>query len=465
MSRLDYHSILDTNTNVDVDVDAEFDNPTILDTPDDQHHDDSHDGHHQHQLDEPTQTHTIHGGIGILDEEHDESPFVIMEEPEPGHEGVEGEGEVERQLMDDVQLAAGMLPEPENVPITQIPLPPTGSEYTESNTGTQPSGKAPMSLKGMTSQEKKDRQRLQNRLAAERSRNKRKGDQNNLEKQVESLQSENSQLRARLSALLASKSPELVIPPSSTDHPQDVHNSSSLIGQSVLAGTGIDYNYINKLTNELNQTKMTLLERKLKLMGIQNGDAATATPIPAQELQKEGNNSTAVELGARGEGEVIDTEREDLSNNRKDLIKVYSKLRSIKAEEKSLNTLTEHVKNEIQNLIRQRELVEKKLNERRNTEGNGAPVQMVNTENEDLQAENGVGNGDDTNPQPDHVKESQLVPDPQDQDQNEHNDQDEDQMNEDKALDDIRGWIDAAVKDWDQNLPSAKGMEVESDNQ
>ncbi|WWC99314.1 hypothetical protein V866_006215 [Kwoniella sp. B9012] len=447
MSRLDYHSILDPNNSVDVDVDAEFDNPTIL------NHHDSENQNVEDGVDVHSHTNGI--AVGIMDDEHDDTPFVIMEEHavDPDSELAQGTAQEtaqgQEEIHDDIQIP--ILSEE----IVAGPDEPKGSGRGH--------GHGPMSLKGMSEEDKKQRQRLQNKLAAERSRNKRKGDQMNLEKQVDSLRNENAQLRARLTQLSSSsKSPELNIPtiisdPTPSQYSPIPTTSSMTTTTTVLNGTGIDYNYISKLTNELNQSKMTLLERKIKLLNIQNGTYSSPTPSSEQkDKDKEGEV---------GEGTGI--EINPMKESRKELINKYSKLQSIKAEEKSLNTLIDHIKNEIENLIRQRMIVEEKLNEKRNkgsggndiTMGNGDQDQVAVTQEQQQQQQSvedpSTSIGDHT-----ILVEDSQQPQQQDQFAEEQNpnqnqeaddqDQDQDQMNEDGNLDDIRGWIDAAVKDWDQ---------------
>ncbi|WWD09037.1 hypothetical protein V865_007157 [Kwoniella europaea PYCC6329] len=446
MSRLDYHSILDPNNSVDVDVDAEFDNPTIL------NHHDSENQNVEDGVDVHSHTHGI--AVGIMDDEHDDTPFVIMEEhaADPASEMAQGTGQEtgqgQEEEHDDIQIP--ILSEE----IVAGPDEPKGSGRGQ--------GHGPMSLKGMSVEDKKQRQRLQNKLAAERSRNKRKGDQINLEKQVGSLRNENAQLRARLSQLSSnSKSPEFNIPTIISDPtpPQysPIPTTSSMTTTTVLNGTGIDYNYISKLTNELNQSKLTLLERKMKLLNIQNG--IYNSPTPSSE-QKDKDKEGEVEVG-EGTGIEVDPIKE----SRKELINKYSKLQSIKAEEKSLNTLIDHIKNEIENLIKQRMVVEEKLNEKRNKGsggndlimGNGDQVSVTQEQRQKQQSveDPSTSIGDQTILVEDSQQPQQQdqIAEEQNQNQNqeaEDQDQDQDQMNEDGNLDDIRGWIDAAVKDWDQ---------------
>ncbi|KAK6905328.1 hypothetical protein I204_05278 [Kwoniella mangroviensis CBS 8886] len=448
MSRLDYHSILDPNNSVDVDVDAEFDNPTIL------NHHDSENQNVEDGVDVHSHTHGI--AVGIMDDEHDDTPFVIMEEHavDPDSELAQGTGQETGQLQeeehDDIQIP--ILSEE----IVAGPDEPKGSGRGQ--------GHGPMSLKGMSEENKKQRQRLQNKLAAERSRNKRKGDQMNLEKQVDSLRNENAQLRARLTQLSSnSKSPEFNIPTIISDPTPSQYSpiptTSSMTTTTVLNGTGIDYNYISKLTNELNQSKMTLLERKLKLLNIQDGTYSSPTSSSEQkDKDKEGDV---------GEGTV--NEIDPIKESRKELINKYSKLQSIKAEEKSLNTLIAHIKNEIENLIKQRNVVEEKLNEKRSKGSGDNDINMGNgdqdqdqvavTQEQQQQQQSvedpstSIGNHTILVEDSQQPQQQDQIAEEQNQNRNqeaEDQDQDQDQMHENGNLDDIRGWIDAAVKDWDQ---------------
>ncbi|WRT63743.1 uncharacterized protein IL334_000666 [Kwoniella shivajii] len=490
MSRLDYHSILDTNVNVD--VDAEFDNPTIID---DSHHDDEHDhedihheeidvqSRHQEEQQPPEQdAEDIQVDVmqedqshnNIMDDEQDDEPFIIMEENQIEIHPSDIAGESEQQQEEHIPQELPLTSTATTSIIEGIEFPiavttPQSASHVQEEEHHETFASGAISLKGMSWTEKRERQKLQNRKAAERSRNKKRVEQVELEKQVNDMQSENAILRNRLSSLLAARSspatiengsgnsndneidPSLIQEPI-LDSTNSITTASATTGAApLLSGTGIDYNYINKLSNELINSKTILLERTIELSGL-----------------KTGKGESTVRLISGSENDVS----EELKESRKNHLRVFGKLSIVKAEEDSLKTLLNHLKSEIDNLIEQNRIVSEKLDQRRNNQN----VDQTSVEMENINGNNPTADTEIEvdQPQSDEGTSQSQIQDDQDQDhpvidddiqidglgglegegeEELSNNIEVDETNEDKALDDIRGWIDAAVKDWDQNLP------------
>ncbi|WWC85892.1 uncharacterized protein L201_000759 [Kwoniella dendrophila CBS 6074] len=505
-----------------------------------------------------------HDSQGIMNDEQDDTPFIIIEENPTSdnienhenilgtHQNIPSQNEKHEMTKHLQSLEFPIQDDP------SIQIPPTTSEQVnsilassssitdqhqtisqlqrdESTTTYQMAANGGMSLKDMSLAQRKERQKLQNKQAAERSRHKRKAEQLALEKQVEAMQEENIQLKSRLSELLASKSansPMASAPvspslPISNDHEDDntitqqhptepdstdpisllaptMTTTSPTIttetALTILTGTGIDYNYINKLTNELNHSKSILLQRQLYLIDVKNGNV----PIQDEERNedklgtRDDKNKSKSEIPLEGdkqgekEGEkekevIIDIAKEELKQSRKEYLSNLSRLISTKAEESSLKTVLEHVQNEIKNLVKQREQVSERLIEKRNNlnksiEGGKQPEIIDKTAS--ASTENNNNNGSN---QTEHAEvinepeeEGQTTSAPIDNndiimgDQEQVNDVNEEEINQDKALDDIRGWINAAVQaDWNQLPQTSKDTlndndhveDVEADNQ
>ncbi|WWC66655.1 uncharacterized protein I206_100559 [Kwoniella pini CBS 10737] len=461
MSRLDsYHSMLDTNVNVD--VDAEFDNPTILDHSDD-------DNQNQDQKD-------LEMGVGIMDDEHDESPFVIMEEDQ-NQNHIENQQSNNNQENVNVNLENNGLIELSNNETRIDPQlesqdvihnrPPTHEDRLQAHRATRGSSGG-MSLKGMSAADKKQRQKLQNKQAAERSRNKRKAEQLALEKQVEDMQTENVQLRLRVQTLLSSKSlPSPNEPLTSSDQPGNETIEDSIPSSAVpsdpitieLIGTGIDYNYINKLTNELYNTKKALMERKLNLEKLKNNIPLSPSPPPQIKIKenkdKDNNN---IKIQEENLEENINPKIKELKENRNQYLKIFSKLKSTKAEQSSLNTLLNHLKSEVENLRKQAQMVKEKLNEKRNAIQN-PPINQNENISIDISQELNTVHSETENIHSETDTDVVMAEQNQDQDQNQGENQDN------PTVDDIRGWIDAAVKGWDQSMPLQQSSDQSKDNE
>ncbi|WWC58232.1 uncharacterized protein I303_100770 [Kwoniella dejecticola CBS 10117] len=511
MSRLDYRSMLDANVNVD--VDAEFDNPTILD--------------HDHDIDDsqtheglasllPSQSQLSHldaqihrpNSVGILDHEHDESPFMIIPDDQPSNDdnlrqdapvNLNDDANANAHANIDVsshqidpQVAIELESEPPIEARTPKPTQPESStpapevQVSKRDRRTFRGSNGGMSLKGMTDAEKRERQKLQNKQAAERSRHKRKAEQLALEQQVEDMQSENAQLRLRLQTLLASKSlsspaeggNDGTSPPSSTSPTNDavevaaqpitVDEPSDAVE---ITGTGIDYNYIDKLTNELYNTKRILMERNITLAELKKG---TSTPLSS------GKEDTAQQDG----GDEGDDEH--LKEARDEFLKKFSTLQSAKAERSSLHTILDHLKGEIESLRRQARGVREKLDEKKsvipspfshrpqtqhpltgpsgfsnstiqNPDGQASMATVTSTATAPALTTHNDNNTDrdtEENVVPQESQEAQLQPEksvnPEDAEA-----QDASTLDQDRALDDIRGWINAAVSDWDKHVSTS----------
>ncbi|WVQ93764.1 hypothetical protein IAU59_000842 [Kwoniella sp. CBS 9459] len=385
--------------------------------------------------------------------------------------------------------------------------------------------------------DKKERQKAQNRKAAEKSRSKKRGAQMALEIKVANMQDENAQLRARLAGLQASKQPTTTQADSSTSIPIATSASSTSPanhaidaaelpipidptlstaeagstatpaidaeasatpstsratlpigpvsgGPTKVEGNGIDYAYITKLQTELTNVRTVLLERSVELSRLKPHDEQ-------DQNENQNEDGSEVVVAAADEGEVEGLRKEILSSS--------GKLTALRAEEDSLKTLIKLLKGEIESLRRQREKVGEILEERKRLDAQrekigglsvdgtdvaaavqaeqGIPGQAVEASHEELrrreesvggsdqdlpqdQAESSQSAGDTTHRQESHLIQTEHQQPDQGQDNDHLNDPDGDvgltdddpvrSGNVDKALLDIRGWIDAAVKDWDQ---------------
>jgi hypothetical protein len=151
---------------------------------------------------------------------------------------------------------------------------------------------------------------------------------------------------------------------------------------------GIDFTYLGKLQAEISSAKTQLLDKQLELNRLKAGDTA---PVPYAEI------------------EVL----------RHVLLSHHGKLATLQAEASSLQAVIEHVQRERTELAGQRELVAKELEARK-----GAGVEATGLEAGVETGESGAGVVDDGG--------------------------DARAGGADRTLMDITGWVDAAVKSWEQ---------------
>lgn len=150
---------------------------------------------------------------------------------------------------------------------------------------------------------------------------------------------------------------------------------------------GIDFTYLGKLQAEISSAKTQLLDKQLELNRIKAGDAA---PVPYAEI------------------EVL----------RHVLLSHHGKLATLQAEATSLQAVIEHVQRERTELAGQRELLAKEVEARKGASGVTGLEAGVET------AEEAVGVVDEG--------------------------ADARAGGADRTLMDITGWVDAAVKSWEQ---------------
>lgn len=131
---------------------------------------------------------------------------------------------------------------------------------------------------------------------------------------VNNIQDENNRLRARLSALLASKSAEQ---PPALGEPEST------------AGTSVDYTHLGKLQAELASARSTLLDREMELTRIQGGGD------------------------------------EDSERLRRDVAQQAVALQSTQAEVKTLHSLIKQLRSERDNLARQKDVLAREVEARR----------------------------------------------------------------------------------------------------
>ncbi|KAL0243846.1 hypothetical protein I308_105108 [Cryptococcus tetragattii IND107] len=298
---------------------------------------------------------------------------------------------------------------------------------TQSPTGPSTSGR----IKGLTAAEKKERQRAQNRKAAEKSRNKKKGEQMALELSVANMQEENQRLRAKLQTLLASRPPDSPVEPASSSVDPLLSSSSTSIIPATVTGTGIDYMYIAKLQNELTSAKAILFERCLEHSRLKKG---------SQDFVEDPQRSLKI-----------------------DMVSNLTKVVGLQAEMAGLQTVLGHLNIEKDGLEQQREKVEKEVNGNKAVRDAIAVARRI-AEQENaqraLQAQN-VERAASVPHMPLENEHQSALPESTQQTP-EGDDGNRDGAGVDKALLDIRGWIDAAVKGWDQNLPESQEKEGSS---
>lgn len=135
-----------------------------------------------------------------------------------------------------------------------------------------------------------------------------------LEMTVNNIQDENNRLRARLSALLASRSAEQL--PSTGD-------------QETTIGPSVDYTHLGKLQAELASAKSTLLDREVELARVQ------------------------------GAGD------EDSERLRRDVAQQNAALQGMQAEVKTLHSLIRQLRSERDSLARQKDILAREIDARR----------------------------------------------------------------------------------------------------
>ncbi|ODN76131.1 hypothetical protein L202_06059 [Cryptococcus amylolentus CBS 6039] len=274
-------------------------------------------------------------------------------------------------------------------------------------------GTSTQKSKGLTAEEKKERQRLQNRRAAEKSRNKKKNEQMALEQNVAGMQEENQRLRARLQSLIAARPSDAPVEPTHVDQLA----SPVPAPPATVIGTGIDYVYLSKLHNELANSKGSLLEKSADLSRMTAGD-----------------------------GGPSNDEHRPL---RLELIANLTKLAALRSEMAGLENVMAHVVQEKQNMQVERVKVERELAGRRVARERSAVAQQAVQDDPNIDLS--LHQADPEGAAVDH--EATGV-------QNEQADEGDDGQpaeGGDRALLDIRGWIDAAVKDWHQDDPDQDG--------
>ncbi|ODO02089.1 hypothetical protein L198_02820 [Cryptococcus wingfieldii CBS 7118] len=274
-------------------------------------------------------------------------------------------------------------------------------------------GTSTQKSKGLTAEEKKERQRLQNRRAAEKSRNKKKNEQMALEQNVAGMQEENQRLRARLQSLIAARPSDASVEPTHVDQLA----SPVPAPPATVIGTGIDYVYLSKLHNELANSKGSLLEKSADLSRMTAGD----------------------------DGPLNDEHRP----LRLELIANLTKLAALRSEMAGLENVMTHVVQEKQNMQVERAKVERELAGRRVARERSAVAQQA--VQDDPNIDPSLHQAD-----PEGAAVAHEATGVQDE-QADEGDDGQPAEGGDRALLDIRGWIDAAVKDWHQDDPDQDG--------
>ncbi|WVO18374.1 hypothetical protein L204_106089 [Cryptococcus depauperatus] len=188
--------------------------------------------------------------------------------------------------------------------------------------------------KGLTAEEKKERQRAQNRKAAEKSRNKRKNEQMTLELNVANMQEENSRLRERIQSLLSSQTSNLPvdpIPPVDPVHSPPPPSTATL----AMTGTGVDYMYISKLQHELTNAKTMLLERSMALKKLKTGREPVMDEHHGLKVDVLSNMTKVAGLQAEVAGlqtvlAHLCTEKEELENQKQRVSKELENKRAVR---------------------------------------------------------------------------------------------------------------------------------------
>ncbi|WVQ76235.1 hypothetical protein IAR50_005900 [Cryptococcus sp. DSM 104548] len=386
---IDYHEILRQADDAFPSLDAHADDADQLaNVVDQQPHEQSHEHLGQH-----------HEGVVGLGGDGQE--YVMDMDHHPLDAGQHEQRQLEQAQAAVQQQVEQRQRQPSRQPPSHLPVQPQAG----------PSAQKP---KGLTAEEKKERQRLQNRRAAEKSRNKKKNEQVALEQNVANMQEENHRLRARLQSLMAARPSD-----SSVEHPHVEQLASPVPASPItVIGTGIDYVYLSKLHNELANSKGSLLEKSVDLSRMIVGD----------------------------EGPLDDDHRP----LRLELIANLTKLAALRSEMAGLENVMTHIKQEKDNMQVERVKVERELAGRRVArEGSAVAQQAVQDEHIDPNIDPSLEQDDSEGAEVSHEATQQGVQDEQ------ADEEDDGQPPEggDRALLDIRGWIDAAVKDWHQDDP------------
>ncbi|WVR03521.1 hypothetical protein IAU60_000513 [Kwoniella sp. DSM 27419] len=405
----DYESIL-------AEADVQFgDSPIIHDVAHDPHRIPHHDGAHDKLSGQGQHQHPDE----MLQDEQDDTPFVIMAE-----HGVSSQPD-----------------DPATLLVNQIGTSADHPGATFAGGMLSPGAPSPVAMAGTSKDtwtDKKDRQKAQNRKAAEKSRQKKRGEQMAMEVRVAEMQEENARLRARLSTLLAARSPRATSPVALAEPIIDPFISHAMVPSATnqtVSGSGIDYAYISKLQTELTNVKSTLLDRTLELARVKGQPVAVS---------------------------------EEVDHLRREILGSTGKLVGVQAEESSLRTLLQHLRAETQSLIQQRERVAQELRRQRSGQS-ASPAVAAEQQEQGTVAVEDQSHGYATESRHDSeigaIEEEHSRPSIPDQPEGqedeamgiEHDSTGGRGGHEDKALLDIGGWIDAAVKDWDQGLPPHKG--------
>lgn len=240
-----------------------------------------------------------------------------------------------------------------------------------------------------------------------------------LELSVANMQEENQRLRAKLQTLLASRPPDSPVEPPSSSVDPLLSSSSTSIVPAPVTGTGIDYMYIAKLQNELTSAKTILFERCLEHSRLKKS---------SQDFVEDPQRSLKL-----------------------DMVSNLTKVVGLQAEMAGLQTVLGHLNIEKDGLEQQREKVEKEVNGNKVVRDAIAVARRI-AEQENaqraLQAQN-VERAVSVPHMPLENEHQSALPESTQQTP-EGDDGNRDGAGVDKALLDIRGWIDAAVKGWDQ---------------
>ncbi|OCF45180.1 hypothetical protein I317_00983 [Kwoniella heveanensis CBS 569] len=400
---------------------------------------------------------------GMMDDEQDDTDFVIMDEhhqdpslshgqePLPDSHDQPEHGHDHSQDLIATTLQTDIFPE------TSFDLPIQSSHDDHNHGSASGSGgfipdTAATSIsavggsgeaggpeqRGTNWTDKKERQKAQNRKAAEKSRSKKRGQQMALEIKVANMQDENAQLRARLAELQASRqsagadesasaqvttstpgpgpsgsptshthaipavTPSAALDPALSSAELDLaapseagpsrssvpHRTISLPAESrTYSGNGIDYAYITKLQVELTNAKTVLLERSVELskLGMQ-GLNAEGDQHQHQDQDQAGDLD--MEQHRNDVHAFFASNEEEVEGVRKEILTSSGKLTALKAEEGSLKTLIKLLKGEIESLRRQRGRVSEILEQRKRQDSGEKEDQPADVESE--LAEGGV---------------------------------------------------------------------------
>lgn len=240
-----------------------------------------------------------------------------------------------------------------------------------------------------------------------------------LELSVANMQEENQRLRAKLQTLLASRPPDSPAEPPSSSVDPLLSSSSTSIVPAPVTGTGIDYMYIAKLQNELTSAKTILFERCQEHSRLKKG---------SQDFVEDPQRSLKL-----------------------DMVSNLTKVVGLQAEMAGLQTVLGHLNIEKDGLEQQREKVEKELNGNkvvRDAIADARRIREQENAQRALQAQS-VERAASVPHMPLENEHQSALPESTQQTP-EGDDGNRDGAGVDKALLDIRGWIDAAVKGWDQ---------------